>query len=36
MNRYIYDFLLYNYSVENEQNYLNYILSFVAIEKNLF
>ena len=34
MNRYIYDFLLYNYSVENEQNYLNYILSFGTININ--
>ena len=28
MNRYIYYFLLYNYTVYNEQGYLKYILSF--------
>ena len=31
MNRYIYYFLLYNYTVYNQQGYLKYILSFSNI-----
>ena len=35
MNRYIHYFLLYNYSLENEHGYLNYILLFRMIKTKL-